>query len=140
MSKQKQILKIGKKSKVFLMALSSILLYGMLTSHVLASQPSDVYGQYCDSKYSFATQTLPKKTTSKVYINHVSDCTAFVEVKSNGINYTVGGRYVVPAGSCKYMSNTVVENEKYTCYLMIQPAESGNRFMKGNWQADTNVF
>ena len=140
MSKEKQIIKIGKKSKIFLIALSSILLYGMVTEHVLASPASDAYGQYCDSRYSFATQTLPKTTTSSVYIEHIGDCTAYVEVRSNGINYTIGGNYVVPAGTCRYMANSVVENGNYTCYLMLNPAASGNRFMKGNWQADTNVF
>lgn len=140
MKRKKRILRVGCKIKAMGMLATALLIANVAIGSVLAGPTSDIYNKYHNSGYGFATNTLEKNTTSSVYISHEKDAPIKVQVCSYGVNYTYGNYYVLKPGESRYMGNSVVENGRNNCYLLITPTYAGNHYLKGYWKADTGVF
>lgn len=135
---KKHILKIGnsKKCKAMTSLVLGLLMIGSMASVVSASA-QDTFYDYNSSEYGFATDTRPKEDYTSSYIWHKGNDNAYVEVRSKGINLSVGGRFYVSAGSSAYLPNTVKENGHDSCYRYITPASGRFSQMYGQWSPDS---
>lgn len=137
---KKQILKIGhsRKSKVASCLVLSFVLIGTIAANVSAGNITDREYEYTCGPNGFATSTEEKWDYTSAYIYHQGNSAAYVQVRSNGINYSAnGGSYYVSPGQQLYLPNYVKENGADNCYLYLTPSSSQWVKLYGVWSPDS---
>lgn len=137
--RKKRLLKIncGRKMKGISAGLAILMLAGTMAGTVSAGNIADTGYDHYASWAGFATDTRDKTDTTSAYISHYGDRDVNVEVRSSGVNYTIGGHYYVRSGTWTYLLNTVKENGKNNCYLYITPYQANGVRLHGVWSPDS---
>lgn len=139
--RKKQLFRFGNKKtgKIAKVIALGVLLGSVGNTIVMAGNITDQYYHFeVEDTYAHATSTRTKEDTTSSYIDHYGNTPVYVEVCSEGVNYTAGsGRYYVTNGNYQYLDNYVYESGKRNCYLRIYSSENKRTALYGVWSPDS---
>ncbi|MSR94690.1 hypothetical protein FYJ34_10595 [Clostridiaceae bacterium 68-1-5] len=127
-----------KVAAVFMGVLMMTCLGGTLVSW--ANNHGDTYYSlyYNGDGGDVQTPIRAKTDASSAYIYHQGNVSAYVQVKSNGINPTDGAyHYHVNVGQARYLYNLVYERGYRNCYLQLTPTIHSSILLHGLWSPDS---